>query len=636
MQLIIDGVKNDMMKTGFPVHDQNLDTNWRSKKEIVDFNNTFFPSAAISESLRFESGGDIFTQAYSKESLIQKTKGNDEEGGYIEFKFFESDKKDKNPDSNIVHWKTKALLHMESTLEKLISSGYKPGDIAILVRTNFHENEISDFLFKNGKYAFISSNSLKLATHRTIGVLLNCMRILLHPEEALLHAEVNHFVKNMIEDSTIPFKSEKLFSENTSWTYHHLIKKKEHLNTLPLQLLYYHLLDQLNLNLTDPFIQKFSDILLDYTGSKGNNVSGFIKWWDEHVDTRNWSVELPGGGNAIRIITIHRSKGLEFPIVILPFLDWSLTPSSTGIIWAKGDEEQFRDFGKLPLFAVKNLSDSYFSNDYYQETLETAIDNLNLLYVAFTRPEEKLFVFGPTNPSENEVGRLVINTISENEKWGEKFIANEYKEFIIGEFHNKAQKEKTTEKEGLYNPSGFTPVNLPEYNGEYPVLPELKLAFTSKEIILGNLVHDTIAETTDERTIEKTVDLILSKNGNQAYYNLKEELTNQVKDVWRILDKQGWTSKDFIVVNEAELCDETGALHRPDKVLIKGHEAIVIDFKTGLKDPKHHVQVKEYCRLLRETGLQNISAYLLYTIDKEIVKIDWPETNVTGRITLFD
>jgi CRISPR/Cas system-associated exonuclease Cas4 (RecB family) len=109
-----------------------------------------------------------------------------------------------------------------------------------------------------------------------------------------------------------------------------------------------------------------------------------------------------------------------------------------------------------------------------------------------------------------------------------------------------------------------------------------------------------------------------------------------VNDIWELMEKNKWTSDFFKVLSEIEICDEHQRIHRPDKVLVNDEQTVVIDFKTGKQETSHKQQVADYCRLLEVTGLKSISGYLIYTSEKEAVKIDWPVINVTGQTQLFD
>jgi len=621
MQLILDGISNELKVYGIKPTVFNLDTNWRSKKEIVAFNNAFFPDAAVLLSNKFQNGNEIFDLAYAKKEVIQHIKNDAADGGYVCFKFFNTEKSNEKEDE--LHWKTRALDTMSSNIHQLLSTGYTYGDIVILVRTNNDENEIADYLFEKGEHPFISGNSLLISTHTKINVLLNCMRLIVETNEPLLHAEINHFIGQQLNDvnDPMPFSKRTGEDQKDSWVHRHIIEEKDHLATLPLQLIFFHLLDITKMDVTDPFIQKFGDILQDYAGSRNSNLSGFLQWYDEHVDTRKWSVELPDGGNAIRIITIHRSKGLEFPVVFIPFMNWDLTPSHRSILWAHSDREEFAHHTKIPLFAVSKLSESYFKDDYLKESLETAIDNLNLIYVAFTRPEDKLFVFGPARPTENQVGKLLIDSFINNELWAEQFSNALSTELIIGNMSGKKLSGHKTEEETIYEPRGFPPSEIPGVSELKYHLPEVKYTFSSDETVFGNLVHDTISAVNHKSEIPTAINKVFSKNGNQGYIKWESKLSASVHELWQLLEERGWTNEDFEIENEIEICDEKGLIHRPDKVLIKGESAIVIDFKTGKKEEQHKNQIQEYCRLIQSTGMNTVSAYLIYTTDKEIVSV---------------
>jgi len=117
---------------------------------------------------------------------------------------------------------------------------------------------------------------------------------------------------------------------------------------------------------------------------------------------------------------------------------------------------------------------------------------------------------------------------------------------------------------------------------------------------------------------------------------MKDTIHSKAKDIWELLEKNKWTSDYFQVLSEVEFCDEKQRIHRPDKVLVNDEQTIIIDFKTGKKETGHHQQVAEYCRLLHLTGMKNISGHLIYTSEKEAVKVEWPVANVTGQTNLFD
>lgn len=621
MQLLIEGVEKELKKSGFPLKNVILGTNYRSKKNIIEFNNTIFPAVAKILSTQFKQEETIFQLAYDEEQVFQKSREKGAEGGYIQIDFIEVEKAKKGDENIPEHWKTKALLKMDQIVEELLLKGYQLKDITILFRNNNHEKEIADYLYNQGKYPFISTNSLLLSTHPKVNLLLNSLRLLLQPDSPLLHEEVDLHALSQSSSPDFPFQSIRMNKNKFSWTKENLVKQREKLIALPLDIVVHHIQELLNISVTDPFIQKFNDLIKDFTGKINNTIAGFIQWWDEHEPTRNWSVNLDEGGDAIRMISIHRSKGLEFPVVIIPFLDWEYTPSFKSILWVKSNEEKFAEHSSIPVQAVKSLSDSYFSEDYYQESLNTALDNINLLYVAFTRPEEKLFIISPNKPAHNDIGSLLIDVLSTQEKWIQQNPDPSAENFTLGINESKSTKATESKKTSIYSPSSFSMVDFPKNETVNLHLPPLKTSFTSDEIIIGNLIHETISYVHVKEDIPKVINNILSKNGNQGYRKFTDTVSQQVHAIWNLLESKNWTSYHFEIVNECDLCDEHGMLHRPDRVLIKGDTAIVIDFKTGKQDDKYHHQVKEYCRLLESIGISNLTGYLLYTTDKEIVKV---------------
>lgn len=616
MQLILQGVRDDLAQYNHPTEERNLNTNWRSCEQIIRFNNTFFPVAAASEAAKL-SHPPVFESAYQKD-LEQKWI---KEGGFIQFKYLETTKDKEKGTSE--KWKDKALEEMDHCISDLIAKGYSMGDIAILVRTNGHESEVADHLFQAGKYSFISSNSLLLENQLQIIFLLNCLRLLFEPENALLHEEINQVLRKLgmptDHSPQIPYRSFKKHALRDGWIHSHLLHQKKTLICLPLNQVLNYLVNASGLPLNDPFLQKFYDLVQDYCNGHGNNPAGFLSWWDEHAPTRKWSLSLPDGGDAIRIMTIHRSKGLEFPVVIMPLLDWDIVPGHRDILWAQGSEEEFNNHGKLPLGAVKELENSYFDLAYKEEKLQTALDNLNLLYVAFTRPEEKLFVFCSSSPDKNNAAKLVQDTLESIVTAGTLNLLKEGDTISLGENSSKKHKSSPEPSQELYKPASFTPY-FHSATFENIKLPALISGFDSEEIRIGNMVHEAIALMENEQSAEAALRTVLHKHRPTA--SIEKNVRDQVYKVLEVLKNNAWTSDRFRILRETALCDAQGNILRPDYVLMNGSECIVIDFKTGKREDKYKQQVADYCVVFRETGYTHTSGYIIYTNTAEVLRVE--------------
>lgn len=622
ISLIVEQAGKEVAQYGHPVENRELNTNWRSSKEIISFNNLFFPAAAQLESSRFQEGKELFEKAYREESVKQSHNGSKSDG-FVCLRLFETIKGLDEEDKSLGHWKQQALAAMIHAIDGCIDKGYKPGDVAILVRTNDHELAVAEHLLLHGKHRFISSNSLLLAKNEQVHLLLNCFRIIIDPDNPLLHAEVNSRIQNEVLEGEIPLEKTVINDSKASWTHLTLLKFRANLCEAPVSFVLDYCIRQIGVDSADPFIQKFSDILIGFQVSGGHSLSGFLQWWDEHVDTRNWSVDLPDAGQAIRIMTIHRSKGLEFPIVILPLLDWSLHPKPHSILWAKGREFEFNNHGKLPLHPVQNLEQTAFRYDYRKELLDTAVDNLNLLYVAFTRPEHKLFVFGPAKPRATDVCKLVLDVIDGYNEWSDSMNESGTHTLTFGIDSVKPQKPAPGEKKDpFFKPMDFSPQPLMSNKNKGPIdLPRLQPLIQSEEILIGDLVHDILSRATMREKPEETVRRVIESQSPYPGQRIEEEVRKKALFMDELLRKRGWHANDLREANEQELCDESAGILRPDKVLLGKEQTIVIDFKTGKRLGKHEQQVQEYCRVLLAMGMPGVEGHLVYTDSAEIVSV---------------
>lgn len=629
MHLLLSGVKNEFASFASVTKELKLDTNYRSLENIVNFNNKFFSLAAQVMGTLNNSNPSLINQAYGIGEIEQQVKSDDAKGGMIELYFFDSPsnankKAEGNSDNEAEEtWKEKALIQLNSTIKNSIAQGYELRDIAILVRTRNHEKTISDFLLHHQEYDFIAPNSLMLSTNIQIRFLLNCLRLIHNGKNTFLQSEVNYFItkKLFLNKYEIPFDANKIKDDSTNWSNDVLLAKRYSLLSLPLDLAYYQLLQLSNLQKPDPFIDHFTDIILGFVSSNGTGIFEFLKWWDKNVETKNWSVEIPQATNAIRILSIHRSKGLQFPIVIIPFADWSIVPNIKSVLWFGTDVNPFNEMEKLPISPSQNLMKTVFAEDYITECEETYLDNLNLLYVAFTRAENQLHIFGSNKAKSGNVGSLILEALGSDNEWGALLNINDTKHILIGEPTVAKKKKEETTKNSLYNPSSKIAEALNVSSDKKASIPSLLVRYESDEIIFGNYVHSILSQIKNKLEITNAIHRLNIRHQLNADKLLLANLKQTVEQVWDLMDAKGWNDNSYLIKNEPELCDENGLSHRPDRVLLHEKKAIIIDFKTGITDDKYHQQVKLYASLLHKTGIEEIEAYLIYTASKMIEQV---------------
>jgi CRISPR/Cas system-associated exonuclease Cas4 (RecB family) len=357
------------------------------------------------------------------------------------------------------------------------------------------------------------------------------------------------------------------------------------------------------------FMHSFLDMVLDYSKSSKADISSFIQWWEESGVQK--SIPAPDGQNALRVMTIHKSKGLGIPVVIIPFFNIKLDYEGnlTPILWCETEIEPFNAIPLLPVKYKKGVADTIFSKDYLCERRRVYIDNLNLAYVAFTRAERELAIISKVPP---EKGENSVSAILYKQFCGE---LDENLELNIGEW-----SEAVNIVENLGNDYPVPPMLT------LPIGDRLKLSLRGEEFfsekssrVHGMVMHEIMESVVVEADLEMSVNSAVSRGvlaADQRGYTIDilTKMMEQVRD-------RHWFDGTFKVYNELEILEPGGNISRPDRVLL-GAEAFVIDFKFGKKRESSHIkQVQKYMDLMRRMGKVYVKGYIWYPQDGEIIEL---------------
>jgi ATP-dependent exoDNAse (exonuclease V) beta subunit len=294
------------------------------------------------------------------------------------------------------------------------------------------------------------------------------------------------------------------------------------------------------------------------------------------------------------------------------------------MLWVNSNDQPFDAFGTLPVVASRDLENTSFSETYIKEFDECIIDNLNLLYVAFTRAGRELFVYGPSVANENYIASLFKSTLSKLDEWTEPENPALPIVFTSGTSTSAPAKNKS-EDINIYQPAVREPSAAIANTDYTPAWPELSTPVDSKEIRFGKHVHESMASIRKVADVEKVITkLSMSEEWSRTFADFIE-LENAVNKTWQLMAHNGWTDPRYTVFSEVDICDRNGNVVRPDRVLVDDDKAIVIDFKTGAKEEEHHKQVATYMELLLETGIKEVEGYLLYTDELKTVQVAFPQ-----------
>jgi len=621
---------------------KKLDKNFRSSENIVRFNNTLFQlaSALLGDEISMELGSSVisreeahreeerFRRAYDDvvQNIPEPLRGT---GGRVQMFLFENEEG---------IFKDDVLKALPGWVEELQGSGIEPGQIAILVRSSRQGARVASSLLeyarqngKEGNFRLISNDSLLLVQNTSVSFLVSLLRYTLQPDHvvnnALLKQLYTLLQASVAEKSGSRFmhdlSPEELFPAG-------FIEQTERLKFLPLYELSENLIEIFKLGERPedmPYLQAFQELIMDLQRREAMGVADFLEYWEQNGDQK--SVAVSEASNAIRIMTIHKSKGLEFKAVIVPFCDWSLTPDSrfTNILWCHTGGSGLDRIPVVPVKYKKELIHSLFASDYYRERMKSYMDNLNLLYVACTRAREQLILGLPASKGKgiNKVNDLLEAVLDLQP--GKEPCTPPLNNFLKDGHLDYGESRPPVSREELTDPWEFSdyPVNLRSRslrirmrNDQYFV-DEAGLFRTERSF--GNMMHELFSG------MERLEDLplLLDRYVQEGLVPRSERAS--LEELIRAKVKQPlvseWFSGSEKVINErAILCGDSRVL-RPDRVMIGAGKTTVVDFKFGEQQkPAYHRQVRAYMEQLQQMGHQQVEGYLWYVMLDQTIKVE--------------
>ncbi|WP_339697117.1 UvrD-helicase domain-containing protein [uncultured Roseivirga sp.] len=614
MRLLLSQVKEELGAFYPKEADQVLNDNWRSLSSIVNFNNNLFgklPEAFGKNEVLHDTS--LFTQAY--ENHEQQIQGG--EGGYVQMRYYSSsDEEDEK-------WQTQSVKDLLIQIRENKEKGFSLSDMLILVNRN---KEISDIAtaFLSEKIPFINGESLKLQQSESVLFVLELLRYLQSgKDEVLMLNLISLFFRlNDIPEQAVMLrgKGERMTLEEAGFPQEFLTRQYE-IKQFALFDLVSELLLMFDIEKkADVYLQQLLDVILEQSQRGANSINTFLEWWDKEGD--NQTVATSEKTNAIRILTIHKSKGLESPIVFIPFANWDILPNAnTHQFWTKNIPEQYQSLQYIPLdFSKSTLLKSYFQEDYYTEATESALDILNKTYVAFTRPREKLYLAAPMpkKAGSSRIHEFLLDLLPEIGLLSQE--ESTYTQFSLGTDGQKIGSGEEIDASvaiGIYPQVSFlNQLTIRNDSERFFMLQETEEA---QNISLGNQVHEVLSAIRVKEDLEMVLRQFLQAG------ELDHNAIALVKDrILRLFDDPKisvWFSDDYEVFNEREIWFE-GKAHKPDRLLIKGKEAVIIDYKKEKESSAHQEQVKRYMNAMKALGYEQVSGHLIYVepvIVKEVV-----------------
>ncbi|MGC1472982.1 MAG: UvrD-helicase domain-containing protein [Psychroserpens sp.] len=587
---------------------KNLPTNYRSHKTVVEFNNTFFEHIS-SFAFTNEQHEQIYKNAKQDVFFNQE--------GYVELNFLETEGEDKNE------------LYCEAVLETIKKAerhGFMKKDICIIVRKKKEGIAIAEYLSEKD-VAIISSETLLLRNAPEVQFINQLMTLSLQPENDEIKIQLlNYLADEKLElddvhaffEQMVRLQPKSLFetlnSQGFDFDYNAFLQ-------LPIYEAVESVIRGFRLNtVSNAYIQFYLNEVFDFSQKYNASFSSFLEFWSRKQD--KLSIVAPSGKDAIQIMTIHKSKGLEFPVVIFPYANQDIYFDMNPKIWFPVDETQFDGFSHLYVGINKDLEDlndlgvQLYSD--YRSQLE--LDSLNLLYVVLTRAVEHLYII-----SEYDVERkdstekltkysgLFINYLKSIGIWNEHQMLYHFGQPKTSHVSSKIDIETIEQHQ-------FISVKKEDHNLKILTSSGYLWGTAQEEAILkGNLVHQIMSFIITREDIDVALDYALSTgliNSNQ-----RPDLKTTINQLVNHTALKAVFDSPLDVYNERDIITKDGKLLRPDRVVINASkEAIIVDYKTGLQHARHKEQLFDYQFILEEMDYTVIKKLLIYINDEITVK----------------
>ena len=638
---------------------QVLEHNWRSDENIILFNNTFFELAKDIEQQRLNTnleltGNTDILDAYDK--TAQRIPPSAHKGGFVSIQLFDKE-----------CYTERTLNQLTEHIVYLLHHGVAPRDIAILCRRNSDLATVAAHLSRHvPDVALVAREAFKLSTSLSVLTIIEAMRLLLQPHNTpTLAFLVTTYQQHILQQPYLETLLKADESQRRQMLPAAYTEKEKEMSSMPLYDLaeyLYNTFQLYRLEEESPYICAFFDMLQNYVNNNAADITAFLHAWDTRLKDEKVSTARHNG---IQFLTIHTSKGLEFPYVFMPFTDWNDSQRKNEILWCEPTSEPFSALPAIPINLVSTLNTSLYQSEYKEEEMQRAIDRLNLLYVGFTRARKGLFVSGlyDSKESRSALIRSICSTINgQQEKYASILPGYRYEDrsdvddklitFQFGEL-NLPTSDNTAEEKPTRDTTPTLAADAPDDNPFEADIKERHIRIQPQQsdicfmqsndsrhfvggdesqqqqhyIERGKVLHYIFSRI---RTLDDTETILheLEAEGVLGNEGLSYDDTKKmIMSALRHPEVAEWFSPHQQIINERTITTrdpQSGRIQhiRPDRVIADGNKVIVIDFKFGKEQPQHREQVQNYMWHLRQMGYTEVSGYLWYVYQNHVFPVE--------------
>ena len=670
-EILHKGIKAKFPNEG-ELHEKPLDENYRSSKNVIEFNNKLYqvdkkekedeikedeikalpyyldkqlssrlslPNVSLEKYFR-----GVYADAYQKIPKQDKPKPE----GYVRVEFLKDDT--ENPDRT---WDVQSLDNMVTEMKRLQCYG----EMAVLVREKKEAQKVAARL-QAENIPFYSSEALCVATNLAVRFIVAILEYLSQPHESLYRANLVALYRQLLHGRNVDARDydllscqvdnyeeweQQLFESETVAQQFSQIKHQS-LQDVIQSIVSLFNLDIINDGLNAPYIQAFIDKVQKFAIDGILDVRALLDYWREFG--AKTFISMPSDGDAVKIMTIHTSKGLEFGIVFIPFVDWvfGFEPGKGSIQLTKTDKKTrnnhlfIDDVSIIPINtrSSQQLLNSHFSEEIIQEFLYTCLDVMNVLYVATTRASQQLYIScvepkSQKDEKEEKDEKKQLNNISVATLIRQVLLSDKPNEdlYEVGSSEYVIKNKDNEKKDDSEVESVVLKLN-PEYKPTKEKIAEraqIRFKYSdesldSSTLLYGIKMHRLFELIKTKQDIDSALDILLDEG--YIVDSEKYQFRKTICEIFDIPEVEQMFDSRWRVLNETEIFDvESDELCRPDRIMIDedAKQAIVLDYKFGsIEQNKYKTQVKRYVKLMTQMGY-TAEGYILYAKKGKLVKV---------------
>ena len=618
---------------------ESLNYNRRSESHIVDFNNALFlhalPYFRELTPKEPEEEYEKLQQAYSDvEQILPEDKEKNK--GYVKVSLVNSAQ----------DYVDETISQLGEEVKFLLESGVKPNQMAILLRNKLKLPEIATYFETELGIHLVSDEAFLLNASEAVCLLIDALRVLIDPDNVVAQASLRLRFELLHKDEQ-PTSWHSIFSKDSQQVVlpQAFSEQKKEISQLPI----YELIEELysifeldKIKEQDAYLLYFMDEVAQYLSDHPSDIAAFLSYWEEELSEKS----IPSSETiGIRVLSIHKSKGLQFHTVLIPFCDWTLESDHELLLWNKSVEQSpFNALDIVPMNYGKQMRDSLYQEAYEKERLQLWVDNLNLLYVAVTRAEKNLLIWSKASSSNekskkkssasiNGLLEYVIPKLAESSLgiWDAEDAIYELGALLIDktDARSKGQNKLATQQQSLdvEMVSVKPKIQFRQSNRSADFIAGVDEEESPQRFInRGKLLHEVFSAIGTKEDVQQAINRLVFEGviGSQIE---EQEIKALVERALTLPEVQDWYSGKWKLLNECDIIwmehDEL-MKRRPDRVMLRDNELVVVDFKFGQPQEKYHRQVKGYMNLLRgmaDNEYKAISGYLWYVDNEKIERV---------------